>query len=205
MEPTSWHRQNLLPILIRFFTFKKCSCHFFIAIFKFFVILAILITHQKNLLLAERLQKWRHTTLLLSILIFFCWPPDVWPLTPPCANRTAPSPRTRRGAACRAPSASRKPRPACRCLPSTFSSRTDSWRSGAAGPLPLWTSRRCRRTRPHRPLPLSLPHPIAPSHKPALHRPVARIDARLTGSKAHPVNPASPPPTLWLRPLCLSS
>lgn len=68
----------------------------------------------------------------------------------PCVGRTASSPLTWT-AACRTLSVSPRPSPVSPCPPSTSSSRTGSWRSGAGGPLLPWTSQLCRRTNPHKP------------------------------------------------------
>lgn len=72
---------------------------------------------------------------------------DLWP--PPFIGRTAASSLTWT-AGCPTLSASAWPSPASPCPPSTSSSRMGSWGNGAGGPLPLWTSRRCRKTSPHK-------------------------------------------------------
>lgn len=68
----------------------------------------------------------------------------------PCLARMASSPLTLT-AASQTPSVNPRRSRGFPCQPATSSSRTGSWRSGAAGPLLLSTSQLSRRTSPHKP------------------------------------------------------
>lgn len=83
-------------------------------------------------------------------------------------------------AACQTLSVSPRRSPASPYPPLTSSSRTDSWGSGAGGPLLLWTSQPCRRTNPHKPV-----RTLIPLHTPPLSPPPPTPDLVTRKKKQH--------------------